>query len=562
MKTTDLIPLILHQLVDEDKYGYDIVKKIEDDSNGVINIKQPTLYSLLKKLEQSRFITSYWKDSEIGGKRHYYRITDNGKAQIDTYPSYEQLIAECCEETVPTALPHSETHTPAEPSVDFSSAAEVEPIPSPSASEPVDLTTSLINEQPELNISQIYNTEPRNSQSTHEESASQTAYDEPHDSQPIDIEISASQQPYGTMPSANQVDYATEPTETQPAYDAEPKITPIDLLKNVEQPREEAAFTPIKIDISSPTVQPQVEEEKSIEVAADDTTLSNVFEQTSQPINIFDGLTAQGDDEQDIKPASSISIFDAIAPDEEHKDALNADTNSSIASVTPSTSTAARENFEEQSCTISSVDINPHTPQVETNINPKLAEQVTELNVDLREDTEKQDLQIINHDAVAYVNYVNFKTDTTAVERRKMLKASTQKMVFTTLTLLVLIGITIALAIKTSFTSMYCVALIISGLFTVFYPLLFARNRTKLRLKYCTKPLAYNALMDFFIKLSIFLILSILVFAYNIKICHQFADIFTLDNISNILSPILLSLILLIDFGYSYLCYKKFKVKK
>ena len=34
MKTTDLIPLILYQLVDGDKYGYEIVKQIEDCSNG------------------------------------------------------------------------------------------------------------------------------------------------------------------------------------------------------------------------------------------------------------------------------------------------------------------------------------------------------------------------------------------------------------------------------------------------------------------------------------------------------------------------------------------------
>ena len=54
MKTTDLIPLILYQLVDGDKYGYEIVKQIEDCSNGKITIKQPTLYSLLKTLEHGK----------------------------------------------------------------------------------------------------------------------------------------------------------------------------------------------------------------------------------------------------------------------------------------------------------------------------------------------------------------------------------------------------------------------------------------------------------------------------------------------------------------------------
>ncbi len=94
MKTTDLIPLILYQLADGDKYGYEIVKQIEDATSGTVIIKQPTLYSLLKKLEQGKFISSYWQDSEIGGKRHYYKLTDNGRAQLDTYPSFEQLVNE------------------------------------------------------------------------------------------------------------------------------------------------------------------------------------------------------------------------------------------------------------------------------------------------------------------------------------------------------------------------------------------------------------------------------------------------------------------------------------
>lgn len=92
MKTADLIPLILLELNEGDKYGYELTKAIEDKSNGKIVIKQPTLYTVLKKLEKSKFISSYWQDSEIGGKRHYYGITDNGKMQISTLPSYETLV--------------------------------------------------------------------------------------------------------------------------------------------------------------------------------------------------------------------------------------------------------------------------------------------------------------------------------------------------------------------------------------------------------------------------------------------------------------------------------------
>ena len=92
MKTADLIPLILHELNDGDKYGFELTKEIEDKSNQQIQIKQPTLYTVLKKLEKSKFITSYWQDSEIGGKRHYYKITDNGKAQLQTLPSFDESL--------------------------------------------------------------------------------------------------------------------------------------------------------------------------------------------------------------------------------------------------------------------------------------------------------------------------------------------------------------------------------------------------------------------------------------------------------------------------------------
>lgn len=92
MKTADLIPLLLIELNESDKYGFELTKNIETKSNGKIIIKQPTLYTLLKKLEKSKFISSYWQDSDIGGKRHYYKITENGKLQLSTLPSYSELL--------------------------------------------------------------------------------------------------------------------------------------------------------------------------------------------------------------------------------------------------------------------------------------------------------------------------------------------------------------------------------------------------------------------------------------------------------------------------------------
>lgn len=71
--------IILKTMLNEDKYGLDIIKEVSDKSNGTYELKQPTLYSCLKRLENQGLISSYWVDSEIGGKRHYYKLTDKGR---------------------------------------------------------------------------------------------------------------------------------------------------------------------------------------------------------------------------------------------------------------------------------------------------------------------------------------------------------------------------------------------------------------------------------------------------------------------------------------------------
>ena len=71
--------IILKTMLNEDKYGLDIIKEVSDKSSGTYVLKQPTLYSCLKRLENQELISSYWVDSDIGGKRHYYKLTDKGR---------------------------------------------------------------------------------------------------------------------------------------------------------------------------------------------------------------------------------------------------------------------------------------------------------------------------------------------------------------------------------------------------------------------------------------------------------------------------------------------------
>ena len=66
-------------MLNEDKYGLDIIKEVGEKSSGTYELKQPTLYSCLKRLENQELISSYWVDSDIGGRRHYYKLTEKGR---------------------------------------------------------------------------------------------------------------------------------------------------------------------------------------------------------------------------------------------------------------------------------------------------------------------------------------------------------------------------------------------------------------------------------------------------------------------------------------------------
>lgn len=74
--------IILGCLLSDDKYGYEILKEIEDKSNSQYVLKQATLYNQLKRLEKQGLVSSYDGDPDDtgGGKRRYYTLTKEGRA--------------------------------------------------------------------------------------------------------------------------------------------------------------------------------------------------------------------------------------------------------------------------------------------------------------------------------------------------------------------------------------------------------------------------------------------------------------------------------------------------
>ncbi|WP_042350794.1 PadR family transcriptional regulator [Bacillus massiliigorillae] len=71
--------IVLGILRNEDSYGYEIYKKILEKSEGLYELKEATLYSSFRRLEQDGNISSYWGDESQGGRRKYYTITAAGE---------------------------------------------------------------------------------------------------------------------------------------------------------------------------------------------------------------------------------------------------------------------------------------------------------------------------------------------------------------------------------------------------------------------------------------------------------------------------------------------------
>ena len=75
--------IILAQLNISDSYGYSINKTISDLSDSYFELKEATLYTSFRRLEEAEYITSYWGDENSGARRRYYSITEKGRKYLE-----------------------------------------------------------------------------------------------------------------------------------------------------------------------------------------------------------------------------------------------------------------------------------------------------------------------------------------------------------------------------------------------------------------------------------------------------------------------------------------------
>ncbi|MGC2808532.1 MAG: PadR family transcriptional regulator [Candidatus Acidiferrales bacterium] len=75
-------------------HGYGIARRIEQISRDVFAVNQGTLYPVLLKLEQEGAIASEWGASENNRRARFYRLTKDGRKQLQAETrDWEQTAA-------------------------------------------------------------------------------------------------------------------------------------------------------------------------------------------------------------------------------------------------------------------------------------------------------------------------------------------------------------------------------------------------------------------------------------------------------------------------------------
>ncbi|MFE1168874.1 PadR family transcriptional regulator [Nocardiopsis sp. NPDC058789] len=71
-------PMVLGILSEGESYGYAIVKRVNELSDGRMNWTDGMLYPLLHRLERNGLVRASWGRSEAGRRRKHYAITEAG----------------------------------------------------------------------------------------------------------------------------------------------------------------------------------------------------------------------------------------------------------------------------------------------------------------------------------------------------------------------------------------------------------------------------------------------------------------------------------------------------
>jgi PadR family transcriptional regulator, regulatory protein PadR len=75
-------PIVLAILAEGDSYGYAILQRVRELSQGRMEWTDGMLYPVLHRLERLGHVEARWEASETGRRRKYYRLTPQGRTQL------------------------------------------------------------------------------------------------------------------------------------------------------------------------------------------------------------------------------------------------------------------------------------------------------------------------------------------------------------------------------------------------------------------------------------------------------------------------------------------------
>ena len=85
--TTQLLRGTLHMLILDSLsagalHGYAIVRRIEDRTDGVIEIEDGALYQALHRMQERGWVQSGWGHAETGKRARFYELTRAGRQRL------------------------------------------------------------------------------------------------------------------------------------------------------------------------------------------------------------------------------------------------------------------------------------------------------------------------------------------------------------------------------------------------------------------------------------------------------------------------------------------------
>ncbi len=85
-------PLVLSILKQGDSYGYEIIQKVRESSDGSLDWAEGMLYPILHRLEKKKLVKSYWGQADTGRKRKYYKLNKTGsKALVEQRQAFADM---------------------------------------------------------------------------------------------------------------------------------------------------------------------------------------------------------------------------------------------------------------------------------------------------------------------------------------------------------------------------------------------------------------------------------------------------------------------------------------